>query len=278
MKLLKYLKSMTKNELSALLISFILIFLSSCTVPSTYSRKNIQDEIKNICKDEFDIEVTVRFSGETLWIYAPFETLIAEDGQWNRKAQSSRVKIFFTLGRVFLSMDNPPKLYCLLVSSIKGTGLDTYTIGYIPDMIKFDLGFISPEERDKRVVFISFPNPSAIDDDKGAHIQEYDISIGEFIAYLVRQSLEKKFNSPPLNKNFQLKKVFTHYWANNLKVNFDIRTTTPQEGLTNPFDEARRTAKEILDIYNSSGDIAEIEVNNLLTGNVGIYTPESLAP
>ena len=269
---------MVKNVLKTLLISFILIFLSSCTVPSTYSRKNIQKAIRNICKDEFNVDVKVRFSGETIWIYAPFEELITEDGQWNEKAQSSRVKIFLTLGRVFLSMDNPPKLYCLLASNTKGIGLDTYTIGYIPDMIKFDLGFISLKERDKRVVFLSFPNPSAIDDAKGDHIQEYDISVGEFIAYLVRQNLEKKFSTPALNKNFQLRKVSTHYWINNLKVNFDIKATKYQEDLINPFDEARRTTKEILDIYNSARDIAEIEINNLLTGDVEIYTPETLAP
>lgn len=278
MRLLKYLKSMVKNVPKVLLISFILTFLSSCTVPTTYSRKNIQKAIRNICRDEFGIDVKVRSSGETLWVYAPFKKLITEDGQWNGNAQDARVKIFFTLGRVFLSMDNPPKLYCLLASNIKGIGFDTYTIGYIPDMIKFNLGFISLEERDKRVVFLSFPNPSAVDDAKGAHLQEYDIPIGEFIAYLVRQNLEKRFSAPALNKNFQLKKIFTRYWVNNLKVSFDIRTTKPQEDLVDPFDEARRITKEILDIYNSSGDIAEVEVNNLLTGDVEIFTPESLAP
>ena len=268
---------MAKNVLKTLLVSFILIFLLSCTVQPTYSRKNIQKAIRNICKDEFDIDVKVRLSGETIWVYAPFAKLITDDGQWNKKAQSSRVKIFLTLGRVFLSMDNPPKFYCLLVSNIEKPGLDTYTIGYIPDMIKFNLGFISLVERDKRVAFLSFPNPSALGDLEGKHIQEYDISVGEFIAYLVRQNLENKFTSPLLGKDFQLRKVSTHYWANNLKVSFDIRTTKPGEGLTNPFDEARRITKEILDIYNAAGDIAEIEINNLLTGDVGIYTPENLS-
>ena len=206
---------MVKNVLKTLLISFIPAFLLSCTVPPTYSRKNIQKAIRNICKDEFNVDVKARFSGETIWVYAPFEKLITEDGQWDREAQDARAKIFLTLGRVFLSMDNPPKFYCLMASNIKGVGFDTYTIGYIPDMIKFDLGFISLEERGKRVAFLSFPNPSAIDDVKGVHIQEYDIPIGEFIAYLVRQNLQKKFSSPALNENFQLKKVFTHYWINN---------------------------------------------------------------
>ena len=267
---------MVKNVLRIFLISFILISFLSCTIPSTYSRKNIQKSIKNICKDEFNLAVEVRLSGETVWVYAPSEELVTEDGRWNEKAQDERIKIFLTLGRVFLSMDNPPKFYCLLASNTKGIGLDTYTIGYIPDMIKFDLGFISLKERDKRIVFLSFPNPIAIDDTEGNHIQEWDISMGEFIAYLVRQNLERKFNSPPLNENFQLRKVFTHYWANNLKVNFDIRIIKSEKGLINPFDEVKRTAKEILDIYNFSRDIAEIEVNNFIIGDVEIYTPESL--
>ena len=259
---------MVKNALKILLVSFIIIFLPSCTISSTYSRKNIKEAIRNICKDEFNLDVKVRFSGETLWIYGPFEKLVDQDGQWNKQAQSSRIKIFHALGRVFLSMDNPPKLYCLLISSVKGTGFDTYTIGYIPDMIKFDMGFISLKEREKRVVFLSFLNPSAIGDLNGDHIQEYDIPTGEFIAYLVRQNLEKNIKAS----------VSTHYWANNLKVSFDINTTKLQEDSINFFDQVRKITKETLDIYNSSGDIAEIEINNLLTGDVEIFTPQSLAP
>jgi len=133
-------------------------------------------------------------------------------------------------------------------------------------MIKFDMGFISLKEREKRVVFLSFLNPSALGDLNGDHIQEYDIPTGEFIAYLVRQNLEKNIKAS----------VSTHYWANNLKVSFDINTTKLQEDSINFFDQVRKITKETLDIYNSSGDIAEIEINNLLTGDVEIYTPESI--
>ena len=276
MRLLKYLKSMAKNVLKIFLISFVLFFLLSCTVPATYSRKNIQKSLKDICKNEFNIEVKVRFSGETIWVYAPLEELIDSTGQWNKEVQDTRVKIFLALGRVFLSMDNPPKLYCLLASGIKGTGLDTYTIGYIPDMIKFDLGFISSAEREKRIAFLSFPNPSALSDAKGEHIQEYDISIGEFISYLVGQNVEEKFRSSLFNKSFQLKKIFAYYRNNTLKVNFDIKSIEPQENSINPFDEVRKTIKEILDIYNSSSEITEIEINNFSTGKARVYTPENL--
>jgi len=269
---------MAKNVLKILLFSFVLILLFSCTVPATYSRKNIQKSIKNICKDEFKIEVKVKFSGETLWVYAPLSKLINEDGQWNKEVQDIRVKIFHALGRVFLSMDNPPKLYCLLASDIQGKGLDTYTIGYIPDMIKFDLGFIDFTERDKRVVFLSFPNPDAIGDVGGDHIKEYDISTGEFIAYLVRQNIKEYFNSLLASENFQLKKIFTYYWNNNLKVSFDIEIIKPQENLINPFDQVRKTVKEVLNIYNSSLDIGEIEINDSSAGKARVYTPANLAP
>ncbi len=278
MRLLKYLKGMAKNVPKTLLISLILIFLSSCTIPATHSRKNIQKSIRDICKDEFNVLVRPRLSGETIWVYAPLEELITEDGQWSEDVQNVWVKILLTLGRVFLSMEDRPKFYCILASSIKEIGFDAYTIGYIPDMVKFNLGFISHEERNRRTVFVSFSNPNAAGDFYGAHMQEYDIPLGEFIASLVAQDLEKKFNSPLLNENFQLNKVSTHYWGNNLKVNFNIKITKPQEGLIDPFDEARMATKEVLDIYNSPGVIDEIEVNNLLTGDVRVYTPENLAP
>ena len=164
----------------------------SCSTPATYSRKNIEKAIKIICRDEFGIEVKVSPAGETVWIYAPFKKLITEDGQWNQEALEDRRKIFLVLGRVFLSMDNPPKFYCLLASGIEGIGFDSYTIGLISDLIKFNTGFISLGDWDKRIAFFSFPNPQALGDTEGKHMQAYDIQPAEFADYLTDWQVKNK--------------------------------------------------------------------------------------
>jgi len=56
-----------------------------------------------------------------------------------------------------------------------------------------------------------------------------------------------------------------------------LKSIEPQENSINPFDEVRKTIKEILDIYNSSSEITEIEINNFSTGKARVYTPENLA-
>jgi len=145
-----------------------------------------------ICRNEFNIDVNVASVGETVWIYAPFKKLITEDGQWNQEALEDRRKIFLALGRVFLSMDNPPKFYCLLVSGIEGIGFDTYTIGFIPDLIKLNMGLISLGDWDKRIAFFSFPNPEALDDTQGKHMQAYDIQPDEFADYLADRQVKNK--------------------------------------------------------------------------------------
>ncbi len=184
---------MVKNRLrNPLLLSLPILFLLSCSTPATYSRKNIEKAIKIICRDEFGIEVKVSLAGETIWIYAPFKKLITEDGQWNQEALEDRRKIFLALGRIFLSMDNLPKFYCLLASDISGVGIDTYTIGYVSDLIKFAQGLISSKDYSQRIAFKSFPNPEALADTQGKHMQAYDIQPDEFADYLADWQVKNK--------------------------------------------------------------------------------------
>lgn len=189
--MLKYLKSIIKGFREILpLASLFLIFLLACTIPATYTRKNIEKAIKNICWDEFSVKAKAVLAGDTIWIYTPFNKLVTEDGRWEEESLKDMRHIFHSLSRVLVSMDNPPKFYCLLASNIEKVGIDAYTIGFIPDLIKFDMGYISLKERDERVAFFSFFNPKALGDEEGEHMQEYDISAEEFAGYLANQKLK----------------------------------------------------------------------------------------
>lgn len=65
--------------LSLCILSSPLLYLisgcSSSTKP-TYSKENIVDSIRDICKKEYSLDVKVKLVGRTLWIYLPLEDII----------------------------------------------------------------------------------------------------------------------------------------------------------------------------------------------------------
>ena len=115
---------MAKNARKILLFS-LLILLSACAIPPTYSRKDISATIKRICKDEFNLQVTVWDYGDTVWVYAPMKLVddegklnITKDNRWKEEVSEDMRKISVSLNRVFLSIDKPPKFYCFIRSNI----------------------------------------------------------------------------------------------------------------------------------------------------------------
>jgi len=155
------------------------------------SSRSIENAIQDICRSEFGLESKVVSVGNTVWIYAPFKRFIT-NVQWDEKVLEARMRIFHTLGRVFSNIDNPPKFYCLLASNIEGIGFDTYTIGSIHDLKKFNMGVVPWEDWDKRVAFLSFPNSQALGDIDGEHMHAYDIQPDEFARYLSEPELKNK--------------------------------------------------------------------------------------
>ena len=73
-----------KNYIKLLCSTFALFFLA-CSISPTYSRKDTDKVIKNICKDEFGIAFNTWITGDTIWVYAPFTELMKEGKQQPRK-------------------------------------------------------------------------------------------------------------------------------------------------------------------------------------------------
>jgi hypothetical protein len=63
---------------TALSLFFACAFLSSCTSSTepTFARENIEKSIKEICKQEYSIDTTVKLVGKTIWIYVPVEDML----------------------------------------------------------------------------------------------------------------------------------------------------------------------------------------------------------
>jgi hypothetical protein len=255
-------------------ISFIIF--TSCSTSPTYQRKDIEKVIKNICKEEFNLEVNVWEVGDTLWIYSPFEKILDENRQINKDISEDMRRIFLSLRRVILSIDKPPKFYCLIFSDIKEIGLDLYYIGFIPDLVKFEMNFISIRDMQEREVFLPLPNHKALGDKEGKHLLKYDITMEEFISYLVKQQIERKFTAPEIKDNFKINDLRTYYYQGTLGVIFDIAIKEGGEKILYPFKEIKEIIKKYLNIYSSWENIVSIEINDTLNKKRRFYTKKAI--
>ena len=266
---------MAKCALKNLLANIVLLFfVASCSIPPTYSRKNIVDTIKRICRDEFNIEVNAWDIGDTIWVHTPSK-IFDETGKWNvidntrwseEVSEQSR-KIYSTLQRVLLSIDHPPKFYCFIMSDIDKFGLDWYRIVFIPDIIKYSfeqyaIGYVSSEEINKRFVSFYQQTTQALGDKKGSHIKKYDMSMGEFIALLAKQEIESEFYRQDRRKNFDVNNLDIIYSKGKLDISFEIMIKKYEENLPDPMTKTTEIVKRLLGIYSEFHDIAKTTIRD----------------
>ena len=75
MKLRLSLKNLARRVLNLCIIACLIGGCSSSTAP-TYQKEDIEKSIRDICKNEYQLDVKVKLAGSTLWIYVPVEGLI----------------------------------------------------------------------------------------------------------------------------------------------------------------------------------------------------------
>lgn len=68
-------KNLVKPAINLLVLIFLLSGCSSSTEP-TYSKKDIEGAVRDICLKEYKLEVKTKLVGDTFWIYLPVENLI----------------------------------------------------------------------------------------------------------------------------------------------------------------------------------------------------------
>ncbi len=268
---------MVRDVFKNLLISLGIFFLVSCSIPTTYSREDIAKVIQNICKKEFSLDVKTWTAGNTVWIYAPFDKIVDDEGKWDEKAAEDIRRISLSLIRVFLNMDKPPEFYCLVASDIKDIGADVYTIEFIPDRIKFQMKQISLDDRHHRVVFDSFRNPKALGDTEGKHIPfTEEITLEKHISYLTKQNLRRKFIDPDVKDEYKINDLRTAFSNKTLQVLFNIEIVSNNDDSLSPFLEAEKTIKRLLETYDSPASIVEIEITDTLNQKSRRYTKKAL--
>lgn len=275
---------MGKNVLPKIIFfSFLIVSAISCAIAPTYKRQDIEEVIKDICKEEYGIDVIVWDIVDTIWIYAPLN-IIDEQGQWNidtkgelnEKVSENIRKIRSTLTRVLLSIDKQPKFYCLVISDIEKIGVDWYMVVYLPDEIKliteqYSFGHVSTETFRERVVSFPSYNLEALGDTQGRHVRKFNLTMGDFISLLITQNMRKILMIP----EYRINDLRVDYYNKNFSILFNIEVKQPRENLPLPFDAAKKAAKKVLQMYDFK-DVANVEVVDELNDTKRFYTLKAL--
>ncbi|MDD5019911.1 MAG: hypothetical protein PHH75_05195 [Candidatus Omnitrophica bacterium] len=224
-------------------------------------------QLTRMVKDEFQVDVHVRISGKTLWIYVPLDDLIeTEAGGWNKEGLEKINKVINATHRVILSTDAPIDFVAVLGADIKSYGVELLALEYVPDlkqamMEKFSRGeYFMRSVRDVRF------DPTVIGDLTGETRRYRDVTFDVFVCMQIMHRAKTLFAKDKLLSNlFELK---TTAWTQKfgiLKLEFEFLRKrydlSPEEENIKPLDTVKMIAAEVIRNYGYK-DIQGVELTD----------------
>lgn len=274
MKLWRFLKSTARPGLKIFLLSLTAVLFFSCVGPPYYCRDDIAQIVEKICRKEFEIEARAWLEGETFWVYVFFdgEILDAAGRPASEFGEKSR-RIFLALQRSFLNMEDPPLFYVFVLSGGEPYPAYLYRLGFVPDQVKFGMGLISLDEINRRTVSLLYQKDEVALDQQG-YISRHDISIGEFIGYLVRQDLTQIYSAPDFGA--EVRTIESYFQEGRLRIVFDISLPEKPKKTLNPLTKSKKLIKDYLETYRRPDEITKIKIVDEASGIKRSYTQPAL--
>jgi len=133
--------------------------LSSCT--PTYPKEKLPEAIKEVFKDEYDMDVDVAVKGSTLGIYHPMNGLLDVTLGISKDAWDQISNLILVASRVTLSTDADIKFYCVITQDERLPELQVVIIKYVDDVKKGMYQNIGRSESFKRTLFSINLTPQA---------------------------------------------------------------------------------------------------------------------
>jgi hypothetical protein len=177
-----------------------LVLLGCQPIKPTYNKEKIVEAITSLCLAEYNLEPKVWLLGETVWIYIPQPRLITKTVEFDKEILEKINKVMMGASRVVLSMKPRPQFMVMVASDIGEYGIDYTVITWIPDIVKYQLQFISRDEFGRRNVVKIQESVHALADTEGNHIEKGQIKLGDFLAAQIAQRIQAKFT---LEKDFK---------------------------------------------------------------------------
>lgn len=239
------------------------------------SEKELRKRLPSKAKD---VLALWRKTHNTIWIYAPFPNFFLNSkGEYAEEISEKISDILFSISRVILSIDEPPRFYVFVASDTKEVGADLYFIGFIPDIVKYQLEFISRGDFQQRRIIESRLVPEALNDTKGEHIKPTNLDMGTFIAMLIRQKLSYIFTED-YKDYFEVEEILSMYFpeTKELLVRFQITNTKYELDLPSPFEEALRVSQLFICKIYDFKDLSFLTVEDLLSGKIKTLNRKAL--
>lgn len=269
MKLKLSLKNLVK---AALLFSLLIcIIFTGCKgkIEPTYKEENLTSLVKQICKDEYQLDVITARTPTTLWVYAPLSKILhkdygkKEDKIFDEEMVDKLRNILTTIGRVLVSSDRTPEFFVLVASDIN-IGLDYAIFANVLDIKKSYAGFIPFTETQKRYVIKFGLAAEAIGDTTGRHVQIYDIRLQDFLAQQIAQRIASLFQAEGLNKYFKVEKSDGMFNNGTFIFAYSIKEILKPEKNINVMKEILKTITYCIKTYEFQ-DFSSLEITDLLT-------------
>jgi len=266
------LSSRISVKAALLLFSFFLyINLSGCqnSLEPSFKEEDIPELVKQICKNEYKLDVITQRSETTLWIYVPLTKILDKDygikeGKILDEEMTDKLRnILNTVGRVVLSSDNAPEFFALWASDIN-LGLDYILVGNVLDIKKAYAESLPFTELNKRYVMKFSVNPQAIQDTLGQHMKFYNIRLPDFLAQQMVQRISAEFQGEGLKKYFKVEKIDGIFNNDAFILEYSIKPLLSPDKTIDVTKEILSTITYCVKIYDFQ-DFSRVEINDLVT-------------
>ena len=128
---------------------------------ATYPREKLAEAVKEMCREEYKIEVDVAIENNTLAIYLPVVNLFDLTLNLSENAQKEIQNVLFGATRAALSTDANIQFYCLIAQDVRMPEIQLVVIKYVDDIKRAYLSDISRGDYFKRTLIDINENPQA---------------------------------------------------------------------------------------------------------------------
>lgn len=280
------LKPSLRNLAKAALLFSLFLYsytnISGCqnSIEPTYKEENIPYLVKQICKDEYGLQVNTQRTPNALWVYIPLSRILhkeygVKEGKiFDEEIMDKLRNILNTIGRVFLSADRTPEFFALWASDIN-IGIDYTLIGSVLDIKKSYAGSIPITEANKRYVMNFKMAPEAIGDTEGKHLQLYDIILPDFLAQQMLQRISAQFQEEDLKKYFQLEKINGIFNNDTFIFEYSIKQTIKPGKSINITDKILNTITYCIKTYEFQS-FSSLEIYDLVTQDKSVLNKAAI--
>jgi len=173
-------------------ISVLLFLLAGCDYydKPTYPEKNIIEAVKQICRDEYDLDVKAKVTGKTLCIYLVLENLIDSDLRLSQDASEVVDHLTLTVSRVTLSTDADIRFYLVIARDKDVPNAELIMVRYVDDVRRLLRYNISRDDYLSRMILDLRFNPVPRSSPDSDDIFFTDINFEYFLSYQLQKRLD----------------------------------------------------------------------------------------